>query len=111
MTRPVTDILREYRNGRAVDLASTRLAELIQAVDQTNKAGELTIKIKVKPEKGGGSQKTLAIEVKHKIPEIDLPDAVFFSDGDGSLHRTDPDQSEMRFREAAGSPGRSTGSA
>ena len=98
--RPITDVLREYRKGRAVDLASQRLAELIQAVDETNKAGDITIKIKVKPQKGGGSEKTLAIDVKCKIPEIDLPEAIFFSDQDGNLHRTDPAQSELRFRDA-----------
>jgi hypothetical protein len=41
--RPITDILREIRKGRCVDLASQRFAELIQAVDDTGKPGELTI--------------------------------------------------------------------
>lgn len=100
--RPITDVLREYRRGRAVDLASERLAELIQAVDETGKGGELTLKIKVKPAKDRGSEKTLQIEVKAKVPETDLPDAVFFSDSEGNLHRQDPAQSEMRFRDASG---------
>lgn len=97
--RPITDVLREYRRGRAVDLASQRLAELIMAVDETNKAGEIVIKIKVKPQKGGGSEKTLHIDVKSKIPELELPEAVFFSDGEGNLHRSDPAQSELTFRD------------
>lgn len=99
--RPITDVLREYRKGRAVDLASQRLAELIMAVDETNKAGEITVKIKVKPAKGGGSEKTLHIDVKSKIPEVDLPEAVFFSDSEGNLHRTDPAQQELTFRDAS----------
>jgi len=70
--RLITDILREYRNGRAADLASVRMAELVQAVDETGKAGTLTITFKVKPEKGGGSQKTIACDVKAKMPETDL---------------------------------------
>ena len=102
--RPITDILREARAGRVADLASRRLAELVQAVDETNKVGELTIKIKVKPEKGGGSQKQLVFDVKSKIPELDLPEATFFSDADGDLHRTDPAQSEM-FKDASGRAG------
>lgn len=97
--RPITDVLREVRQGRAVVLASQLLADVVQAVDQTGKAGEVTIKIKVKPEKGGGSQKTLAVEVKAKKPELDIPEAVFFSDAGGDLHRADPNQSEM-FKEA-----------
>jgi hypothetical protein len=33
------------------------------------------------------------------MPEMDLPEAVFFSDEEGSLHRSDPQQREM-FTEA-----------
>lgn len=98
--RPITDVLREARGGRVADLASRRLAELVQAVDDTNKVGEITIKIKVKPEKGGGSQKQLVFDVKSKLPEHDLPEATFFSDANGDLHRSDPAQSEM-FKDTA----------
>jgi len=97
--RLITDILREYRNGRAADVASRKMAELVQAVDETGKSGTLTITFKVKPEKGGGSQKTIACDVKAKMPESDLPEAVFFSDEKGDLHRSDPTQREM-FTEA-----------
>ncbi|MBN8955040.1 MAG: hypothetical protein J0H17_00290 [Rhizobiales bacterium] len=105
--RPVTDVLREVRKGRAVDLASERLADLVRAVDETGKAGSITITLKVKPEKGGGSQKTIAVDVKAKIPEIDLPEAVFFSDREGDLHRSDPTQQEM-FTEAGARPAAGT---
>lgn len=101
MPRPITDVLREYRNGRAADIATLDLAEVIRAVDATGKAGELTITIKVKPEKGGGSQKTLAIGIKSKVPKADIPEAVFFSDEDGNLHRSDPAQASM-FRDVDG---------
>jgi hypothetical protein len=97
--RLITDILREYRNGKAADVASRKLAELVQAVDETGKAGTLTITFKVKPETGGGSQKTIACDIKAKMPESDLPEAVFFSDEEGNLHRSDPQQKEM-FTEA-----------
>lgn len=97
--RLITDILREYRNGKAADVASRKLSELVQAVDETGKPGTLTITFKVKPEKGGGSQKTIACDVKAKMPDDDLPEAVFFSDSEGSLHRADPQQREM-FSEA-----------
>lgn len=98
--RPITDILREIRKGRAVDLASQRFAELIQAVDETGKPGELTITLKVKPEKGGGSQKTIIPVVKVKVPEVDLAEGVFFSDENGDVHRTDPKQDDM-FKDAS----------
>lgn len=97
--RPITDVLREVRQGRAVVQGSRLLAEVVQAVDETGKPGEVTITIKVKPEKGGGSQKTLSVVVKAKKPEADIPEAVFFSDPEGDLHRDDPTQHEM-FTEA-----------
>jgi hypothetical protein len=97
--RLITDILREYRNGKAADIASRKMAELVQAVDDTGKGGMLTITFKVKPEKGGGSQKTIACDIKAKMPEGDIPEAVFFSDEEGGLHRSDPQQREM-FTEA-----------
>lgn len=93
--RPITDVLRDYRGGKAVDIISRDYTDLVRAVDETGKPGELTIKIKVKPEKGGGSQKTLAISSTPKIPKQDIPEAVFFSDSAGNLHRSDPQQSEM----------------
>lgn len=97
--KPITDVLREIRRGRAVDHATDLLAEVVRAVDLTGKAGSLTITLKIKPEKGGGSQKTISAEVKAKRPELDVPDAVFFSDDSGDLHRADPKQNEM-FAEA-----------
>lgn len=97
----ITDILREARKGVVAVRASDLLAEVVRAVDETGKAGEVVIKIKVKPERGGGSAKELSFEVKSKRPEQDMPAAMFYSDGDGDLHRSDPTQSEM-FSDAAG---------
>jgi len=99
--RPITDILREIRRGRAVDQATRMLTEVVRAVDETGKAGTVTITLTVKPEKGGGSQKTIGVAVKAKKPEADIPEAVFFSDPEGDLHRSDPTQEEM-FSEAGG---------
>lgn len=98
--RPITDVLREYRRGVAVDQASRLLAEVVRAVDETNKPGEVTITVKIKPDKGGGAGKNLAVLVKSKRPERDIPEAVFFSDPEGTLHRSDPTQSEM-FRDTS----------
>ena len=100
--RLITDILREIRRGRVVDQASRALAEVVRAVDETGKPGEITITMRVKPEKGGGTQKTIAALVKAKVPQADIPEAVFFSDRDGDLHRSDPAQEEMSFRDVNG---------
>lgn len=93
--RPITDVLRDIRRGRAVEQATRLLNEVVRAVDETGKPGTVTITLTVKPEKGGGTQKTIIAAVKAKKPEGDIPEAVFFSDADGDLHRSDPQQSEM----------------
>lgn len=97
--KPITDVMREIRKGRIVDKASEMLADVVHAVDETGKAGSITIKLTVKPEKGGGSQKTISAKLTATKPEEDLPEAIFFSDTEGTLHRNDPDQREM-FAEA-----------
>lgn len=100
--RPITDTLRDMRKGRIVDEATEALAEVVKAVDATDKAGSVTITIKVKPSKGGGLEKTLSATVKRDVPTPDLPDAVFFSTVDGGLVRDDPEQRPL-FGEAEGS--------
>jgi 6-phosphogluconate dehydrogenase len=105
----ITDILREYRNGKLADYASRLLAECVHAVDDTGKPGEVTITLKITPEKGGGSFKGIKASVKMKRPEPDIPEAVFYSDADGNLHRSDPNQNEM-FKDVSGQ-GRAAGSA
>jgi hypothetical protein len=102
--RPITDVLREYRNGRAVDLASREFSLLNEAVNETGLKGEITIKIKVAVAKGGGAERDLQISITSKIPRPELPSAVFFADQAGDLHRTDPAQREM-FKEAGSEGG------
>ncbi len=107
--RLITDVLRDIRRGRAVDQATQQLAHVVQAVDETGCAGEVTITIKVKPAKEGGSEKTLQCIVKSKIPQAPIPEAVFFSDSNGDLHRTDPAQSEMELKEVPRGSGGGSG--
>lgn len=98
----VTKILEEHRGGSALMLASNELAKLVRAVNQTSKSGELTIKMKISPMKGDETAKSISISVKANLPTVDLPMAIFFADEDGSLHRDDPRQHEMRFAKTDG---------
>jgi hypothetical protein len=101
MSRPITDTLRAYRKGAAVDLATELLNEVVRAVDETNKPGEVTIKFKITPAEAGGSEKKVSIKISSKKPVRDIPDAVFFSDTAGDLHRNDPAQTEMQLEDAS----------
>lgn len=91
----ITDILREIRNGRVVEVASEKLAEVTRAVMETGKAGDVTLKISVKPNGKGDNAVIVSVKLTHKTPQGDLPDAIFFSDEDGSLLRNDPTQQRM----------------
>lgn len=99
--KPFTDVLRDIRKGRAVDDATMKLQQVVQAVLETGKPGAVTVQLTVKPQKNDSEQVVIVTQVKAKTPEHDLPDAIFFVDGeDFSLHRTDPNQREM-FAEAS----------
>jgi hypothetical protein len=102
--RLITDVLRDIRKGRPVEEATMALADVVKAVDETGKPGSVTIVLTVKPAKHGGPEKVLVAEVKAKKPIAEIAPAIFFSDADGDLHRTDPTQEEMKFETAKGAP-------
>lgn len=98
--RLITDVLRDIRRGRVVDAASVELAGVVRDAVATGKAGELTLKIKVTPDKGDPNLIRVTCEVKGKSPRPDLPDGLFFADKEGDLLREDPER-VMRFADAA----------
>lgn len=93
--RPITDVLRDIRKGRVVDAASDELAEVVQAVLDTAKPGELTLKLKITPQGKGDNAVIVSAEIKSKRPQAKLPDALFFASLDGDLLREDPTQQRM----------------
>lgn len=107
MSRLFTDVIRDMRGGKIVNTATDELAELVCAVLETNKAGSLTLKLTIKPDKGGENQLTLEASIDTKLPKLELPASIFFGAEDGSLTRTDPRQAEMSLSEVSSrkSPG------
>lgn len=74
--------------------------ELTDSIIDTNKAGELTIKLKVTPsgwKKGTGraNQVDVAPEISIKKPRHDQSKSIFFVTEDNKLTREDPDQDEL----------------
>lgn len=90
--RPFTDVLRDHRNGRLVDQLSQRLAKVVEAVEETGKAGAITLKLKIEPNKGEEGAFTVVPSISTSMPENDLPKALFYSDGEGNLLRESPNQ-------------------
>lgn len=93
--RPFTDVLRDIRKGRVVEAASDQLAEVVRGVLDTNKTGELTLKLSVKPQGKNDNAVVVSAKLSTKVPRGDLPDALFFADLEGDLLRDDPTQMRM----------------
>jgi hypothetical protein len=88
--RLITDVLRDIRRGRVVDAATLELASVVRDAKATGKPGELTIKLKITPDKADPDVIRVSAEVKGKSPRPDLPDGMFFTNEEGDLLREDP---------------------
>ena len=79
-----------------LDLASDKLAELVNAVTSTGKAGSLTLKIDVKPSTAGA----LAVrgDVKIKKPARLPREALLWATPDGNLLAEDPKQTRLELK-------------
>lgn len=98
--KPFAAFIQEQRNGGLHGELSHGLAELVTAVQETQKPGTLTLTVKVQPNKDGVTM-TVTDKVVSKLPEGDRGAAIFFIQGDGNLVRRDPRQLEMPLREVA----------
>lgn len=93
--RLITDVLRDIRKGRVVDSASEELARVVRAVLDTEKPGELTLKLKIKPQGKNDNALIVSVAVASKVPQASLPDGLFFADLEGDLLRDDPTQQRL----------------
>lgn len=95
-------LLSQMRKGQSHDELSRRLAEVVQAVQETGKAGSISYTVKVKPAtKGNGVAVIVEDDIKHKLPQGDRT-SIFFATEDGQLSRNDPNQQELRFQSIQG---------
>lgn len=106
MARAIFDTLREIRAGALLDEASSALAEVVLAVQQTGKGGKVSIVVDLKPP-ARGSSRTIVVdaEIVKKVPVPDREVAVFFPTADGSLTKTDPAQMPLELKLAQRPPG------
>lgn len=100
---PFAAFVQQQRSGGLHGELSDALAELVTAVQETQRPGTLTLSIKVAANKDG-STVTVTDKVSTKIPEGDRGAAIFFIEGDGNLVRRDPRQIELPLREVTGKP-------
>lgn len=93
MSRPFFETLRELRAGRTLEELQDSLAQVVTAVQTTNKPGELVLKLRVRPpRKGQHTYVSIEDDIVTKVPKSDREDTIFFPLADGSLSRQDPSQ-------------------
>lgn len=104
--RPITDLLREHRRGQTIDDLTEALHDLVAAVAEQRKAGQMTITIDVRP---AGNSDAYAVKIEHKVklPKGEPGTAMFFVSPDNNLVREDPRQATMELREVPTTAARS----
>lgn len=100
--RPFTDTLRDLRNGKTLDDLSHQLAALVMAVEDTQRAGEIKLTLKIKPS-AKGPWVHIEDKIDVKMPEPDR-EATLFWPVDGELRRQDPRQSTFDLKAANTTP-------
>ena len=98
MQRPFMDTLREVERGVLLDELTDIQHQIVEAVQMTNKQGELTIKLKFKPE--GAGQVSIETDYKPKIPQLPRGRSIFFVTPEGNLQRDDPRQKDLELKTA-----------
>lgn len=102
-TKAFALFLQDLRDGRAHTELTTTLAELLAAVKDTGKAGEITLKLKVKPASRGADvdKVTISDVITTKLPKPERGDDFFWLTDDNNLSRNHPRQQSLELREAA----------
>ena len=97
MQQPITETLKHIGGGVFIDTASDKMAELVQAVSDSGKAGSLTITISVKPATRGGAMH-LTGKYTLKKPAEEPMEALLFATPEGNLVADDPKQSKLDLK-------------
>lgn len=91
------DVLKQLAGGQVYTDLSDKLTETVLAVQETRKVGEVTIRLKIKP--NGEHGVMIADEVKVKVPERPRGETMFFVNAAGHLMRNDPRQEVLPLRQ------------
>jgi hypothetical protein len=92
MYKPLTDTLRMLQGGALNDHAGELLADIVKGVDETGRAGRLTITIDVKK---AGAAVSVRIKVTDKTPEEQADDDLFWPTVEGNLSLQNPNQRSL----------------
>ncbi|WP_205208298.1 hypothetical protein [Chromobacterium haemolyticum] len=96
--RPITDTLRSLGHGTFIDDASDALNKLVTAVDETGRAGKLTLTLSIKKATRGSGAMVVQDEIKLSLPKPDSRETMLFATPEGNLVTEDPRQQQLELR-------------
>jgi hypothetical protein len=91
------DVLGSIEGGILFNQLNEQLQDLVVAVTDHRKAGEITLTLKILP--NGDRAVSVTGAIKSKVPEAAKGMTIFYADGGGNLLRRDPRQQELALRE------------
>lgn len=91
--RPFNEFIRDLGEGSTNTELSEALWDLLQRVQDTGKAGMLTLQLAIGFD--GGGRVIVKDAVSLKLPEFSRPTTAFFIDKDGNASRRDPNQPQL----------------
>ena len=97
MKQPIIDTLKHIGGGVYIDDAADALAELVHAVDSTNKGGKLTLEISVRKATRGGAM-VVTGKMKLSKPEEMPLETMMFATPEGNLVTSDPNQKSLDLK-------------
>lgn len=101
MPRPITDTLRMLHGGLFIDSCSDLFAGVVRSVDETGKAGKLTITLDIKKV---GAAIAVTAKATDKVPEKAPDSDLFYATVEGNLTVDNPNQRRLDLRMADGKP-------
>lgn len=100
MSKPITDTLHHIGGGFFINTASDKMAELVQKVNETGRAGKLDLSITVKKSTRGGAMHVTG-KIKLTNPKEEPMEAMLFATEDGALTPDNPHQKKLDLRMVA----------
>lgn len=91
--RPFSDTLVALRYGTLHDELSEALNQLVTKCESTQRAGSLTLTLKIKPSKAGRVE--IIDDIKLTLPKEEKGSSIMFVTPEGNLQREDPRQMSL----------------
>lgn len=89
----ISDTIQSLRYGTLDEELGEKLHELVSRVDASQRAGSITLTLKVKP--GGPGRIEITDEIKVALPKEPKGSSIMFVLPSGKITRTDPRQLEI----------------